>query len=55
MKLAAAQAIAAVVPHEELAEDYVVPSVFNGPSRPRSRRPSPRRPSGPAWPGSTER
>jgi malate dehydrogenase (oxaloacetate-decarboxylating) len=29
MKLAAARAIASVVPDEELSEDYIVPSVFN--------------------------
>jgi malate dehydrogenase (oxaloacetate-decarboxylating) len=29
MKLAAARAIAAIIPDEELAEDYIVPSVFN--------------------------
>jgi malate dehydrogenase (oxaloacetate-decarboxylating) len=29
MKTAAARAIAAVIPDEELAEDYIVPSVFN--------------------------
>jgi malate dehydrogenase (oxaloacetate-decarboxylating) len=29
MKMAAAQAIAAIVPEEELREDYIIPSVFN--------------------------
>jgi malate dehydrogenase (oxaloacetate-decarboxylating) len=29
MKMAAAQAIAAIVPAEELREDYIIPSVFN--------------------------
>ncbi|HUE26120.1 MAG TPA: malic enzyme-like NAD(P)-binding protein, partial [Solirubrobacteraceae bacterium] len=29
MKLAAAQAIADVIPHDELHSDYIVPSVFN--------------------------
>jgi malate dehydrogenase (oxaloacetate-decarboxylating) len=29
MKLAAAQAIAGVIPEDELHEDYIVPSVFN--------------------------
>jgi malate dehydrogenase (oxaloacetate-decarboxylating) len=29
MKLAAARAIAAIIPDEELREDYIVPSVFN--------------------------
>jgi malate dehydrogenase (oxaloacetate-decarboxylating) len=29
MKMAAAQAIAAIVPTEELREDYIIPSVFN--------------------------
>jgi malate dehydrogenase (oxaloacetate-decarboxylating) len=29
MKVAAAEAIAGVIPHEELAPDYIVPSVFN--------------------------
>jgi malate dehydrogenase (oxaloacetate-decarboxylating) len=29
MKLAAAQAIAAVIPAEELHPDYIIPSVFN--------------------------
>jgi malate dehydrogenase (oxaloacetate-decarboxylating) len=29
MKVAAARGIASVVPDEELAEDYIVPSVFN--------------------------
>ena len=29
MKLAAAQAIAAVIPAEELHADYIIPSVFN--------------------------
>jgi malate dehydrogenase (oxaloacetate-decarboxylating) len=29
MKMAAARAIAAIIPDEELAEDYIVPSVFN--------------------------
>ncbi len=29
MKLAAAQAIASLVPEEELSEDYIIPSVFN--------------------------
>jgi malate dehydrogenase (oxaloacetate-decarboxylating) len=29
MKLAAAEAIAGVVPEEEVSEDYVIPSVFD--------------------------
>jgi malate dehydrogenase (oxaloacetate-decarboxylating) len=29
MKLAAAEAIAAVIPEEELAADYIIPSVFD--------------------------
>jgi malate dehydrogenase (oxaloacetate-decarboxylating) len=29
MKLAAAEAIAAVIPEEEIAEDYIIPSVFD--------------------------
>jgi len=29
MKMAAARAIAAIVPEEELREDYIIPSVFN--------------------------
>jgi malate dehydrogenase (oxaloacetate-decarboxylating) len=29
MKLAAARAIASVVPDEELSEEYIIPSVFN--------------------------
>ena len=29
MKVAAAEAIAAVIPREELSADYIVPSVFN--------------------------
>ena len=29
MKLAAARAIAGVIPEENLAEDYIVPSVFD--------------------------
>ncbi len=29
MKMAAAQAIADIVPEEELREDYIIPSVFN--------------------------
>ena len=29
MKLAAAQAIAAVIPQDELHPDYIIPSVFN--------------------------
>jgi malate dehydrogenase (oxaloacetate-decarboxylating) len=29
MKMAAAQAIAGIVPEEELREDYIIPSVFN--------------------------
>jgi malate dehydrogenase (oxaloacetate-decarboxylating) len=29
MKLAAAHAIAAIIPESELREDYIVPSVFN--------------------------
>jgi malate dehydrogenase (oxaloacetate-decarboxylating) len=29
MKMAAAHAIASIVPEEELREDYVIPSVFN--------------------------
>jgi malate dehydrogenase (oxaloacetate-decarboxylating) len=29
MKMAAAQAIADIVPAEELREDYIIPSVFN--------------------------
>jgi malate dehydrogenase (oxaloacetate-decarboxylating) len=30
MKIAAAEAIASVIPPEELSADYIVPSVFNG-------------------------
>ena len=30
MKIAAAHGIAGVVTDEELAEDYIIPSVFNG-------------------------
>ncbi len=29
MKLAAAEAMAAVIPDEELSEDYIIPSVFD--------------------------
>jgi malate dehydrogenase (oxaloacetate-decarboxylating) len=29
MELAAAEALAAVIPHDELAADYIVPSVFD--------------------------
>ncbi|HEX6663916.1 MAG TPA: NAD-dependent malic enzyme [Gaiellaceae bacterium] len=35
MKLAAAQAIAGVIPDDELSEDYIVPSVFNADVAPR--------------------
>ncbi|MOA39102.1 NAD-dependent malic enzyme [compost metagenome] len=29
MKIAAAQAIASIIPDEELRDDYIIPSVFN--------------------------
>jgi malate dehydrogenase (oxaloacetate-decarboxylating) len=35
MKIAAARAIAGVIPAEELSADYIVPSVFNGEVAPR--------------------
>ena len=50
MKLAAANAIARVIPEDELHADYIIPSVFDR----RVAAPSPRRwrrpPSPPAWP-----
>ena len=41
MKLAAAHAIARVIPDDELHADYIIPSVFNRKSPRRSPRPSP--------------
>ena len=38
MKLAAARGIASVVADDELAEDYIIPSVFNRDVSPRGRR-----------------
>ena len=35
MKLAAARAIASVIPESDLGPEYIVPSVFNRASRPR--------------------
>jgi malate dehydrogenase (oxaloacetate-decarboxylating) len=35
MKVAAARAIAGLVGHEELAEDYIIPSAFNREVAPR--------------------
>ena len=56
MKLAAAEAIAAVVKPDELSEEYVVPSVFNrdvAPSSPPRSQPPPRQAASPA--GATHR
>jgi malate dehydrogenase (oxaloacetate-decarboxylating) len=45
MKLAAAHAIARVIPEAELHPDYIIPSVFNRHVADRSPRPSPTLPS----------
>ena len=50
MKLAAAHAIARVIPEDELHADYIIPSVFNRQSPSRSPKRSPTPPSPAAWP-----